>query len=221
MKTTRGAPPRPRCSVLPFWRDLTNGRSHVADGFYTEDQCYLLLAPNARPRRPLPTRRQTILEAVLRGLPQKGIAIHQRLAASTIALHAKLALEALGVTDRPSRAHPLLMRMARSASKPAEARCTSWLVNGGSELSVLSMPRPEGALKSLLPCAEFEVIRGLVQGLSYEDIALRRDISARTVANQISAVFRRLGVSGRNALLERLFLEQERARAAKKSRAEA
>jgi DNA-binding NarL/FixJ family response regulator len=196
-------------SVLPLWRDLTQGRSRVADGFFTSDRCYLLLAPSSSPTRPLETRRLAILEAVLRGSPQKCIAIDHRLAPSTIALHAKLALENFGVMDRPSRTHPLLMRIARSASKPAEARCSNLYVDAEREFRVVSMLRPEQALSSVLPSAEFEVIQSLVEGLSYQDIAERRDTSDRTVANQISAVFRRLQVSGRNALVERLFLDQD------------
>lgn len=196
-------------SLLPFWRDLTQGKSLVADSFFTAERCYLLIAPHSSQARALETRRLAILEAVLRGAPQKCIAIDHRLAPSTIALHAKLALEKLGVMDRPSRTHPLLMRIARSASKPGEARCSNLYVDASREYRVVSMPRPEQYLHTVLPFAEFEVIQSLVEGLSYHDIAERRDTSARTVANQISAVFRRLQVSGRNALVERLFLDQE------------
>lgn len=206
-------------SVLPRWRDLTQGRSRVADGFFTADRCYLLLTPSARHARRVDPRRLAILEAVLRGAPQKCIAADHRLAPSTVALHAKLALECFGVLDRPSRTHPLLMRLARSASKPAEARCSQLYVHAGREFRVLSMLRPEYALSTVLPAAELEVIHHLVEGLSYQDIAERRDTSCRTVANQISAVFRRLQVSGRNALVERLFLEQEQ-RAPKRAREE-
>ena len=199
----------PSLSLAPLWRELSQGLRRVADGFFTADRCYLLLAANRAPTRPLEKRRIEILEAVLRGSPQKCIAIEQRLAPSTVALHAKLALESLGVMDRPSRTHPLLMRIARSESKPAEARRSTLQVDANLDFCVVSMPRPEHSLRPLLPLAEFEVIQSLVEGLSYQDIAARRETSARTVANQISTVFRRLQVSGRNALVERLFVDQE------------
>jgi DNA-binding NarL/FixJ family response regulator len=51
------------------------------------------------------------------------------------------------------------------------------------------------------------VIRELVEGRSYEEIAARRGTSQRTIANQIVAVFRRKAVSGRNDLVHRLFEE--------------
>jgi DNA-binding CsgD family transcriptional regulator len=45
----------------------------------------------------------------------------------------------------------------------------------------------------------------LVEGASYGEIARRRGTSTRTIANQITAVFRRMRVSGRSELLLRLF----------------
>src|SRR3954468_9741579 len=128
---------------LPYWRELSQGRTRVADGFFTADRCYLMLASASPSTRPLERRRLEILQAVLRGAPQKCIAIEQRLAPSTIALHAKLALELLGVLDRPSRTHPLLMRIARSTGKPGEARCSTLRVDGDRAFAVVSMPRPE------------------------------------------------------------------------------
>lgn len=195
--------------VRPLWRSLTQGRSRVADGFFSGDRCYLLIAHRPRPVRPMDTRRLEILQAVLRGAPQKCIAIEHQLAASTVALHTKLALENLGVPGRPSRTHPLLMHLARSASRSADVRCSELTVDAERAYRVLSIPRPEQPWRAVLPGAEFEVVQSLVEGLSYQDIAERRDTSTRTVANQISAVFRRLQVSGRNALVERLFLDQE------------
>jgi DNA-binding CsgD family transcriptional regulator len=61
----------------------------------------------------------------------------------------------------------------------------------------------------LLPAAELAVIRQLVEGHSYAEIAAERGTSTRTIANQITAVFRRLRVSGRNELVQRLFLDQD------------
>jgi DNA-binding NarL/FixJ family response regulator len=195
--------------LASIWHELGQGASQVLDGFFSEERCYLLLAPKTNGvRKPIETRRLEILESVLRGLPQKSIAIDHRLAPSTIALHSKLALETLGVVGRPSRAHPLLMLTARSCGRSTEARC-SLLATDSREIRVISMRRPERILAPLLPMAELEVVRSLIEGLSYEEIAQQRRTSARTVANQISAVFRRLRVSGRNALVEYLFVQHE------------
>jgi DNA-binding NarL/FixJ family response regulator len=195
-----------------LWRELARGTSRVVDAFFSDERCYLVLGlqtdDSATPM-PITGRRLEILEAVLGGLRQKSIAIDLSLAPSTVALNSRLALEALGMMCKPSRAHPLLMLAARAASEPlpALASCSTFVTCEDRELRVIGIARPDQRLAAMLPSAELAVIRSLVEGLSYGDIARRRGTSTRTVANQISAVFRRLRVSGRNELVQRLFFD--------------
>jgi DNA-binding NarL/FixJ family response regulator len=198
-------------SLSLFWRELSRGVSHIVEGFFSDERCYLLLSPRtAGPATPMDARRLEILEAVLSGLRQKNIAIDLTLAPSTVALNSRLALEYLGVAGKPSRAHPLLMLAAKAARDPSQvsARCSSFISADQRELRVISTARPDLALAARLPSAELAVIRSLVEGLSYQEIARLRGTSTRTIANQISAVFRRLRVSGRNELVQRLFFDE-------------
>jgi DNA-binding CsgD family transcriptional regulator len=141
---------------------------------------------------------------------QKNIAMDLDLAPSTIALNSRLALESFGIARKPSRVHPLLMLAAKAASTGSTtlARCAIFATRQGCELLVVSAPRPDLRLATLLPSAELAVIRRLVEGLSYVEIAHTRGTSTRTIANQITAVFRRLHVSGRNELVQRLFANE-------------
>ena len=66
-------------------------------------------------------------------------------------------------------------------------------------VSVATAPRDEDFPKTLAP-AEREVMSLVLQGLSNAAIARRRSTSARTVANQIASIFRKLGVGSRNEL---------------------
>jgi len=195
--------------VATLWRELAQGKYRVVEGFFSEERCFLVLsvhAPGAQ--TPIEGRRLEILEAVLGGLRQKNVAMDLHLAPSTVALNARLALESLGVGGKPSRAHPLLMLAARTAAASEEltSRCSNISRPDGEQLCVVSLPRPDLALDGVLPSAELAVIRSLIEGWSYEQIAETRGTSTRTVANQISAVFRRLHVSGRNELVLRLFI---------------
>jgi len=52
-----------------------------------------------------------------------------------------------------------------------------------------------------LPKAQREVTRLLLDGLSNDAIARRRNVAARTIANQVASIFRRLGVSSRAELV--------------------
>lgn len=193
------------------WRELMRGASNVVDSFFSESRCYLLLAACPAERAtPIEGRRLEIVEAVLGGLRQKNIAIDLKLAPSTVALNSRLALESLGETCKPSRAHPILMLAARSMSSShlTLARCASFATAPGRELRVIGLPRPDRRLHHVLPPAELAVVRLLIEGLSYQEIAQLRGTATRTIANQITAVFRRLQVSGRNELVQRLFFDE-------------
>jgi DNA-binding NarL/FixJ family response regulator len=197
-------------SLSSLWRELARGSSRVVDGFFSEERCYLVLSPkNDGGARSVSARRLKILEAVLGGVLQKNIAFGLTLAPSTVALNSRLALASFGVDGRPSRAHPLLMFAARAVSDSAVvlAKCSTFIGPDDRELRVVGMPRPDRCLAAILPAAELAVIRGLVEGLCYEEIARRRGTATRTIANQIGAVFRRLRVSGRNELVQRLFVD--------------
>lgn len=199
-------------SLSQLFGDLTRGRCHVVEEFFSETRCFLVVSFAREARfEPIEGRRLEILERVLGGMRQKNIALDFDLAASTVALNARLALEALGVSGKPSRMHPLLMLAARAAARGVnvDARCAS-VAGPDGELRVVSLARPDQGLDRDLPSAELAVVRSLIEGCSYEEIAAARGTSTRTVANQISAVFRRLRVSGRSELVHRLFLDDPR-----------
>jgi DNA-binding NarL/FixJ family response regulator len=197
-------------SLALLWRELVHGICHVVDGFFTEDRCCVILAEADAPVLPLEGRRLAILEAVLCGHGQKAVAIDFDLAPSTIALNARLGLEYLGLRCKPSRVHPLLMVAAKAGSKSDGmlAGTLSRLVVGERQLRVVALPRPDRRLFKVLPPAELAVTRLLVEGYCYEDMARLRGTATRTVANQLTAVFRRMRVSGRNELLARLFFSE-------------
>jgi DNA-binding NarL/FixJ family response regulator len=194
-------------SLALLWKELSLGLCRVVDAFFTPERCFLVTLPVEEAAVPLEGRRLQILEAVLTGEGQKRIAIDLRLAPSTIALNARLALGALGIATKPSRVHPLLMLAARAARNPSlrAVGTLSFVARGGSMRRVVSICRPDLELDRVVPPAELAVVRCLIEGAPYEEIAKRRGTSTRTVANQITAVFRRMKVSGRSELLLRLF----------------
>lgn len=78
------------------------------------------------------------------------------------------------------------------------------VVEAGSTFLVLTFPLPPAELDDpLLTDAERAVARGLLAGRSNVEIAAARGTSARTVANQIQSVFRKLGVASRAELAAR------------------
>jgi DNA-binding NarL/FixJ family response regulator len=194
--------------LAPTWQELVQGYASVEVTFFSSTRCGVVLAaadPPATP--PLAGRRLEIIESILAGASQNQVAIEMAVAASTVALHARLALESLGVPGRPSRVHPLLMLAATvSRQRISAAGSLSFMRVGERELRVIGIPRPDRCLVDILPTAEREVVGYLFEGCCYAEIAQRRRTAQRTIANQIAAVFKRLRVSGRAELVQRLFV---------------
>jgi DNA-binding CsgD family transcriptional regulator len=77
----------------------------------------------------------------------------------------------------------------------------TWLPIDGAAVAVLSFPVPEHVTVETLSNAESDIVEQLVAGRSYAAIAARRGTSARTVGNQIAALFRKLKVGSRRELV--------------------
>lgn len=75
---------------------------------------------------------------------------------------------------------------------------------GGEAFALLESGDPPPDIPFGLTKAEADVARLAVQGLSNKQIAVRRGTSARTVANQMASLFRKLGLASRPELLARL-----------------
>lgn len=216
-----GAGPQPRLpSVLHdaelgepwdltnLWLDLCARRKRVVDGFFTSDRCYAVLAglPDDGCPKSIGAREREILERVLLGERLKTIAMDLHASVSGIAAMVLSGFRRMGVSPHRSR-RPSLLVSAVGASR-------GLLVAGGTRLAVLergaqprwvvSTSRVDTRLSRALTRAEVAVVRSLVEGRTSAEIARIRGSSERTIANQISAVFRKLGVSGRPELLSYL-----------------
>ncbi len=66
---------------------------------------------------------------------------------------------------------------------------------------VFTMAQP--GLPDALTAIEREIAHAVIEGLSNEAIASARGRSRHTIANQLRGIYRKLGVTGRNALIAR------------------
>jgi len=101
--------------------------------------------------------------------------------------------------DARSRAagavHGEATRLPAGAEPPPELRVGSLEV-GGEVLALFDWPVAP-RLPALLSSAEREVAELALRGLSNDEIAQARGTSARTVANQLASVYRKLGIGSR------------------------
>jgi DNA-binding NarL/FixJ family response regulator len=77
---------------------------------------------------------------------------------------------------------------------------------GGEEFIVLSFPVRLPAERFGLSPSEREVLEHLARGSSNAEIARARGVALRTVANQVAAILRKVGVSSRIELIAKLGL---------------
>jgi DNA-binding NarL/FixJ family response regulator len=186
-----------------LWRRLCDGSWRFVHTFSSPTRCYAILREQTA-RRPPEPRTVTMLALVMRGERRKVLAFDMKLSVSTVSGAVQSGLRGMGLAGRHP---PPLLVMAVASQHPrrtaAEFRISRFDC-GDAHYVVVSVRRPDTTLPSPLSDAEAAVIHELVSGLSYADIAEKRATSVRTVANQIAAAFRKLGVSGRQSLMERL-----------------
>jgi DNA-binding NarL/FixJ family response regulator len=92
---------------------------------------------------------------------------------------------------------------APSPQPPAGLRASTFRLRG-QDVAVLSFPSDPPPLPAELSPAEREVMLLVLDGVSNAEIARRRGRSARTIANQIAACYKKLGVSSRLELAAKL-----------------
>ena len=69
--------------------------------------------------------------------------------------------------------------------------------------------RPDLEFEASLSEAEYQVVRLLVEGRSHAQMSQIRARSERTIANQLGSAFRKLGASGRTALIAQLLRQRQ------------
>jgi DNA-binding NarL/FixJ family response regulator len=211
-----------RCSIIDLdsaegttvelgtvWPLLVAGNCRLVDSFCTESRCYAVLRcepPPRRGRRCLVRRNLDLVERILLGDSQKLVSLELGLAPSTVALIVARCLRALGL-DCHASSVPMLVVMAVHAFRGAQAQNDARRLvveHDGTQWLVIGARRPDARLEEMLSDCECAVARLRVEGRSHAEIAKLRSVSPRTVANQLTATFQKLRVSGRADLLREL-----------------
>jgi DNA-binding NarL/FixJ family response regulator len=136
------------------------------------------------------------------GQSTKQIAYALGLAASTVGVCANSAARKLGLRSRAELA--AFFSPAGPRARLAEVAIA------GDRLLVGTYPLVD--LRTLAPLsdAEREIAALLIAGSTNADVAARRGTSVRTVANQVSAILRKLGVGSRSEMAARVQAETPR-----------
>jgi DNA-binding NarL/FixJ family response regulator len=149
----------------------------------------------------LSRRELAVLAAAEGGVANKFVAIEQSLACSTVSESLQTAMAKLGFAGRAEFLK--VMGCLRSSAASANDGQSGVRVVGGDELCWLFLPVEAFGLAPCLTSAERQVVTGVLNGRTNAAIASARRTSCRTVANQLAAIYRKLGVSSRWELAAR------------------
>jgi DNA-binding NarL/FixJ family response regulator len=171
-----------------LWRALVDGRWTLIDRFEEGGRRYLLGVHNP-PATPLPVldaRERQVIDAVVRGDSNKAIAIDLGLSEATISRTLRAALGKLGVGLAD-----LLAVSRTNATALQLARTRLGLV------AVSSDPERMRELSS----GERAAVAGVLRGLPTAAVARARQVTTRTVINQLASAYQKLGVRSRRELI--------------------
>ncbi len=196
---------RPR-STEPIWASLLTGERTVVDAFCDSSRAYVVLRRTqlrGQQTAALLPRYAEMLRRLLLGQSQKAISIDMSVTPSTVALSLSRCMARLGLACRAQNLPLGVALMGQAAYQVIElgdARASAY-ESEFERYDIVSMERPDVRLPTVLSSAERAVTRQVIEGIPHTDAAKSRGTSRRTIANQLSAIFRKLGVSGRFELM--------------------
>jgi DNA-binding NarL/FixJ family response regulator len=182
---------------------LLNGYIHVA-AFSRSDANFVVgLTPSqSRSQVQFRAREQRIIQSLVLGRSQKQIGYEVELSAAAVSGAIQRILRKLGLARWE---HLVAVACALERQERVSLKSATQAVLAGACLEVQAMACP--AVLSRLTAAERDIALHVVEGCSNAQIACLRDTSTRTIANQISSLFRKLEVQGRLELILRLLVE--------------
>ena len=185
-----------RCGARPLTRDeepreaLLAGRWSLVDRFDGHGRRFLVAyrnPPGVLDPRHLSPREREVAAGVATGMSQTALAAELGVRPSTVASIASSVVKKLRLAS--TRELPLFWR--DTAGHP--------LALGRSNVLALYCSEPAHEPEALTE-AEREVLSGVIRGKSNREIAIYRDSSTRTVANQVAALLKKFGVRSRMEL---------------------
>lgn len=191
-----------------LWQELLSQEVRNVSFFFTAQECGVIVerTGNSRFLTRLREWELRVLERVVFGLDQNCVALEAGRSPTHVSSTLRKTLTTLGFPCSASKL-PAIVVLAAYAARlgpgAMPARASAVTVDGRACLRILT-PRPDRCFPVPLTNAEAAVVRLVVEGLSHAQIARVRGRSERTIANQLAAVFRKMGISGRAQLLCRL-----------------
>jgi DNA-binding CsgD family transcriptional regulator len=182
-------------AALRVWEGLVAGRWSLVDHFEADGRRVVVAVPNdpAVPDpRGLSVRERQVCQFFGMGRGPKQIGYILGLSGSTVGHALARARDKLGLGSAAELAAFFAPGGVRARLEEAEL--------AGERVAVGAYPLADPGRLAGLTEAERAVAVALARGATYAAIAADRDTAARTVANQVQAIYRKLGVGSRQEL---------------------
>lgn len=188
--------------ALAAWEGLVQGRWSLVDHFDSDGRRFVLAIKNDPmfpDPRGLTMRERQVAEFLGQGYSGKEISYMLGISRSAVTNCTSRALRKLGLSSLTELA-------AFFAPSGPRATLAESLVQG-EQLLIGTYPLMHTDHVATLTDAERAVLAALLAGSTNRDIAQRRNCSEHTVANQVQAIFRKVGARSRSELPVRLQCE--------------
>jgi DNA-binding NarL/FixJ family response regulator len=191
-----------------LWEQLAGGQAVLSNTYSAGGRAYAEVARLSWQRMGR-IADADILVRYFRGVSQKVLAYDSQVSAATICSRCTVALTAMAPAQVVSRASIVLVAAAHASQGiPVEAaRVERIEQHMGGQRMLISYRIPGDSLVARLSPSERDVALLLIEGRKHEEIALARETSVRTTANQLASIFQKIGVSGRAELRCKAILE--------------
>jgi len=191
-----------------LWALLREGHTWVSAVTYRDGRCFATLSTPPPTRAPRKLHDVDLLADLLAGQPMKVVAADLGISLASLSERCIRILRSMTAIDRVGRS-PIIVVMAALAARglslpPAQVEVS------GHDFCIVSVEVPGGPVTTSLSPCELEVWRLILEGRACAEVAVERRTSPRTAVNQLSSIFKKLGVSGRVALRARAVEEQSR-----------
>jgi DNA-binding NarL/FixJ family response regulator len=190
----------PDASLRDIWLSVSRGELRAWWESIGPDRI-LLVARHCSTRTAMTSEEQSIVARVFAGEQQKVLASDLAIAASTVSGRFVRALAKLDLVPRAVPVSLVLAAQTFAGMVPVGGARRAAFEHRGTKCLAISVPRPVTRRLSELTPAEQTVAQWIIEGRSRLEVAARRRTSVHTVARQFHAIFSRLGITGRCALI--------------------
>lgn len=183
------------------WASFGSGTCRIRKVEHTAERCFVTICRQAGQRHLASAIEWQVAEQILCGAQPKVVADQLSVSRSTVCGYWQSVMSTLCEPRYLSKALAFLVLGAASSRGTRLEPATVHGMNGQGQMLVSVRLDDTRLLAAGLSRAELEIARAVIMGKRAGEICIERQTSPRTVANQLSAIYRKFRISGRRELV--------------------